>query len=515
MPAKRLSIRKAKEILRLTKGHGLGVREAARSLSISSSTVTDCLGRAEVAGLGWPLDPDLDDAALEAKLYPPPAPSNQKRAMPDWTYVHKELRRKHVTLMLLWQEYKHDHPEDGYQYSQFCEHYKRFKSQIDVVMHQNHRAGEKTFVDYSGDGIGIVDRDTGEVKEASLFIAALGASSYTFAKAYPSQELPFWIRGHIDAYEFYEGVTKITVPDNPRTGVTDPCYYEPEIHKTYLDMSQHYNTVIIPARVRKPKDKAKVESGVLVAQRWILAALRNHTFFSIEQVNEAIAEKLVELNKRPFQKLDTTRRELFETLDKPALQPLPSSRYEFADWSKPKVNIDYHVEIDKHYYSVPYQLVHKRVEARFTSTTVEVFYKSRRVTSHRRSYVKGGYTTLKEHMPKSHQEYLEWTPSRILTWAQKTGPQTAQMAEKIMDSKRHPEQDYRACLGLLRMGKLYGTDRLEAACIRALAIGTYSYKSVKSILKSELDRQPLPDGKSRKKRTPITHDNIRGTDYYH
>jgi transposase len=507
-------MRKIREILRLSWAHGLSQRKVSRSISVSQSTVAECLLRAKAAGLSWPLDPALDDATIEAKLYPPVPSSRKVRALPDWGYVHRELRRKGVTLMLLWQEYKQDHPDDGYHYSQFCEHYGRYKCQLDVVMRQEHRAGEKMFIDFSGDGIAITDPHTGVVREAELLIAVLGASSYTFAEAFPSQKLPFWIQGHIHAYEYFEGVAKATVPDNTKTAVTHSCYYEPDLNVTYSEMARHYGTAILPARSRKPRDKAKVEGAVLIAQRWILAALRNHTFFSIEQANEAISEKLAELNIRPFQKLDTTRKELFETLDKPALLPLPATRYEYAEWSKPKVNIDYHVEVDKHYYSVPYQLVHKVLDARFTAACMELFQKGQRVASHVRSYEKGKHTTLREHMPKSHQQYLEWTPTRILAWANKTGPKTAELAQEILNRRAYPEQGYRACLGLLRLGKAYGNDRLEAACERALGLGAYSYKSVKSILSTGLDQQPLLQAKGPSKRVPLGHKNIRGANYY-
>jgi len=514
MAKKRLSMRKVKEILKMKFERGFSVRAIARSISASPSTVLDCLLRAQAAGILWPLDPELDDAILEQRLYPCTPHSRAKRTLPDFEYIHRELCRKGVTLQLLWQEYKLNHPDDGYQYSKFCERYSRWREKLDVVMRQNHRAGEKMFVDYSGDGIEIVEPTTGEIWEAPLFVAVLGASSYTYAEAFESEQLPCWIDGHIHAFEYFHGVPEITVPDNTRTAVKHPCRYEPDINPTFLDLAEHYNTTVIPARSRKPKDKAKVENGVLVAQRWILAALRNHTFFSVHQANQAIGQKLQELNERPFQKLNGTRRSLYETLDRPALKPLPATRYEFAEWSKPRVNIDYHVQVDKHYYSVPYSLVQEQVEARTNASTVEIFFKGKRVASHTRSCQQGGYTTLKEHMPKEHQRYLEWTPSRILNWAGKTGPSTASLAERIMAAKRHPEQGYRACLGLLRLGKTYGAERLETACARALAIGALSYRSVKSILKNGLDSQPLPKESEPSESTLLQHDNIRGSDYY-
>lgn len=518
MPAKRLSMRKIREILRLHNERRLSNRAIARSIAASPATVSDCLLRAKVAGLVWPLAPELDDTELENLLYPLDGAGRAPRAAPDFETIHKELRRKGVTVQLLWQEYKLEHPDDGYQYSQFCERYRRWRGDLDVVMRQQHRAGEKMFSDFSGDGIGIIDRETGEVRQAELFVAVLGASCYTYAEAFETQQLQDWVAGHIHAYEYFGGVPEITVPDQPRTAVSKPSRYEPGINPTFLEMAQHYRTAIIPARPAKPRDKAKVENAVLIAQRWIIAPLRNHRFFSLAQVNEAIAERLELLNDRKFQKLDATRAALFESLDKPALQALPSRRYEYADWVSPRVNIDYHVEIGRHYYSVPYQLVHKKVEARCTATTIEIFYKRKRVASHRRGHHAGGATTAREHMPKAHQRYVEWTPSRILTWAGQTGPATRSLAEKILQSRKHPEQGYRSCLGLLRLSKTHGADRLEAACARALAVGARSYQSVKSILKTGLDRQPLPtqENQSAEPRTEVAeHENIRGAGYYH
>ncbi len=507
-------MRKIREILRLRWDRGLSVRQVARSVSAAPGTISNCLSRAELAGLSWPLAEDLDDGALEALLYPPTPHSTQARFTPDWSTIHRELRRKHVTLRLLWEEYKRDHPADGYEYSQYCNLYRDYRSKLDVVMRQQHVAGEKVFVDYSGDGIEIVDRHTGEVREAQLFLAVLGASSYTYAEVTESQDLPCWIDAHIHAFEYFGGVTEITVPDNTRTAVTRACNYEPDLNPTYEEMARHYDTAVIPARKRKPKDKAKVEGGVLIAQRWILAALRNHTFFSLEQANRAIADKLEDLNDRRFQKLDTTRRELFETLDRPALKPLPSTRYEISEWSRPKVNIDYHVEIERHYYSVPYSLIHKRVDARRTSTTVEICFKGRRVAAHRRSHIVGGYTTVVEHMPRAHQKHLEWTPSRIIRWAEKTGPGTALLIQTLIESKPHPEQGYRASLGILRLEKTYTTERLEAACGRAMAIGSISYRAVKSILRTGMDRLPDPADAEPQLELPVDHVNVRGPDYY-
>lgn len=379
-------------------------------------------------------------------------------------------------------------------------------------MRQTHRAGEKLFTDYAGQTVPVVDRATGEVRQVNIFVAVLGASNYTYAEASWSQDLPSWISAHCRAFEFFGGVPEILVPDNPKSAVSHPSRYEPDINPTYQEMAAHYGTVVIPARPRKPRDKAKVEAGVLLVERWILAALRDRTFFKLGELNQAIAEKLDKLNNKPFQKLDGTRRSLFETLDKPALKPLPPKRYEFAQWKKARVNIDYHVEVDHNYYSVPYQLVREQVDVRLTSTTVEVLHKGQRVFSHPRSYGKGHYATDKKHMPMAHQKHLEWSPSRIIQWANTVGPNTAKLVQTILNSKPHLEHGYRGCIGIIRMGNLYSAERMEAAAQRALSFGTLSYRSVKSILEKGLDRIPPAEPTDME---PVTHHtNVRGVDYY-
>jgi len=500
MAKERLSMRKIKEILRLKRDCNLSNRQIAESCSISHSTVADYLLRAKLAGLSWPLDPELDDAAIENLLFPVtqnPVPA--KRQMPDMGYLYRELKKKSVTFQLLWYEYK--------------QAYRQWAKKLDVTLRQEHRAGEKLFIDYAGQTVSIVERKTGEITEAQIFVATLGASNYTFAEASLSQVLPSWIKSHVHAFEFFGGVPQILVPDNLKSGVTKPCRYEPDINPTYQDLAEHYDTTVIPARTGKPRDKAKVESAVLVAERWILAALRNHTFFSLAELNHVIAKKLEELNNRKFQKLETTRRRLFETVDKPALKPLPSRPYEYAEWKKARVNIDYHIEIYRHYYSVPYQLAREQVDVRITATTVEVLFKNQRVASHQRGYIPWKSTTLKEHMPKSHQKHLEWTPSRIIKWAGKNGPNTQKLVTHILDSRPHPEQGFRSCLGIMSLAKPYSPERLENACSRALMIKGFSYKSIKSILKNGLDQQPLLFDQTETK-TPLTHDNIRGKHYY-
>jgi transposase len=514
VPAERLSMRKIKEVLRLKFELGLANRQIARSCSVNHSTVADYLYRAKAAGLDrWPLPVDLDEAGLEVRLFPPRTTiSAQTRPVPDWAAFHDELRgQKHVTLQLLWQEYKQSNL-DGYQYSRFCELYGQWAEKLDLVLRQEHRAGEKLFVDYAGDRVPIVDSKTGSMAEASVFIAVLGASNYTYAEASWNQDLGSWIRSHIRALEFLGGSPAILVPDNCKTAVLRPCRYEPDLNPTYQEMAAHYGIAVIPARVRKPRDKAKVEAGVLVVERWILAALRKRKFFSLAALNQAIAELLDRLNHRPLRKLAGNRAERFAKIDRPALRPLPAEAYSFAEWKKARVHIDYHVEIEGHYYSVPFSLLHRELDVRYTTMTVEIFHRGQRVASHARSYKSGSHTTVDAHRPKSHQRYLEWTPERLVRWASTVGPFTAALVDKILQSRPHPEQGFRSCLGVLRLGKTYGPERLEAAATRACNLNACSYQSVKSILHTGLDRQLALD--SPPDRAPIEHVNIRGTDYF-
>ena len=471
------------------------------------------LRRAAQAGLSWPLPEGCDDAELERRLFAPSVfVSPEKRPLPDGSYLHRELRRKGVTLFLLWQEYKAAFP-DGYQYTQFCEYYGRFAKRLKPTMRQVHKAGEKAFVDFSGKRPEIVDPKTGEICPVEVFVGVLGASSLIYAEATPDQTLESWIGAHVRMVEFWGGCVEIFVPDNLKSGVTKACRYEPGLNRTYEDFARHYGAAVIPARPYRPRDKAKVEASVLVVQRWILARLRNRIFFSLAELNVAIRELLIEVNDRPMQKLGVSRREFFETLDLPALRPLPPNRYELATWTSPTVNIDYHVEVDHNFYSVPYQLFSERVEARRTRTTVEIFFKSKRVTSHQRLHGRGRHATKAEHMPASHRAHLEWSPSRLISWAGKTGPATADVVTKILESRPHPEQGYRACLGLMRLGRQHGADRLETACRRAGQLRAYSYKTVHNILQSGMDRLPLEEVSESTPVAPV-HGNIRGAAYY-
>jgi transposase len=455
----------------------------------------------------------MDERTLEATLFPPPrATSSPPRPLPDWAEVHRELKRKGVTLALLWHEYKGAQPE-GLQYSQFCERYRRWAKHIDVVMRQTHRAGEKLFVDYAGHTVAVIDRETGEVREAQIFVAVLGASNYTYAEATWTQSLPDWCASHVRALRFIGGVPELVIPDNLRSAVTQPHRYEPDLNPTYQDLAAHYGMAIVPARVRRPRDKAKVEAGVQLVERWILAALRNRTFFSLAQLNAEMAELLERLNERAFKKLPGSRRSMFESLEQLALAPLPTEPYVFAQWKKVRVHIDYHIELDAHYYSVPHTLAGKQLTARYTAATVELLYRGQRVASHRRSPAKGRHTTVDEHMPEHHRQHRQWSPERFARWAESIGPGTAALIAEVLAARKHPELSYRTCLGILRLGKSYSNARLEAAAQRALILGSRSVRSIQSILKHRLDEQPLTEPEPLA--LPLEHDNLRGPDYYH
>lgn len=513
MARKPKSMRQIKEILRLKYEHHLSVREIARSSGLPPSTVNDYLGRTEAAGLSWPLPAELSDEQIQQRLLAANSesvtPAESTRPLPEWAGVHKELARRGVTLRLLWQEYRQGSTE-GYGYTQFCEYYNRWSETLDPVLRHVHVPGEKMFVDWAGQTMPI-QNPGGEVSAASLFVAVLGASNKIFAEAFENQQLPAWIAGHCHAYAFFEGVSRVTVPDNPKTGVIRPCRYEPLLHRTYQEMAEHYGTVIIPARPRRPRDKAKVETGVQIAQRQILAVLRDLTFFNVASLNEAIGPLLDTLNAQPFQKLEGSRDSWFEAYEKSKLLPLPQDPYQLAAWSKAGVNIDYHAVVDNHYYSVPYQLIHQTLDVRSTQSTVELFREAKRVAAHVRSYRPGLFTTLEEHRPKSHQKYLEWTPSRMIDWAHKNGSCCAELVRHILENRPHPEQGFRSCLGIIRLGKAVGQERLEAACRRAMHFGTCTYGSVKSILENRLDQQPL------EQELPLSsplHQNVRGREYY-
>lgn len=511
MPTERLPMRKVREVLRLKHACGASDRLIAQSLGIGRTTVGEYLRRAAVVGMTWPVE--LDDAELERLLFTPAGfYEGPTRPQPDWSRMHAELRRRGVTLLLLWEEYRAEHA-DGYGYSRFCDLYGEWRKGVTATMRQTHVAGEKLFVDFAGDTVPVIDGLTGEVRAAHVFVAVLGASNYTFAEARWSEGLADWIGAHVDALAFLGGVPKLIVCDNLKAGVTAACRYEPGINRTYQDMATHYGTSILPARVRRPRDKAKVENGVLIVERFILARLRNRQFFSLEELNQAIRELLDELNARLMRKLGASRQAFFEALDLPALKALPDEPYQYAEWKKCRVAPDYHVDLHGHLYSVPHALIREVLEARMTGTTVELFHRGRRVASHARSALRNRHTTISEHMPSSHRRYAEWTPARIAREAERVGSATAGLCAAIMRAKPHPEQGFRACLGILRLAKSYGRERLEAACRRGLDIGATTYGSIASILKSGLDRAYREEGTVEP--SPIDHTNIRGGGYYH
>jgi transposase len=512
-------MRKIREILRLRFERGLSQRQISASTGVSKGALSAYLMRAARAGLTWEVARDLDDAEVEARLFRLPGRNEPARRVPiDLPWVHRELRRTGVTLQQLWLEYRETAgralPSGApYSYSQFCDLYAEFRQKVDVSMRQVHRAGEKVFIDYSGKKLQVCSPDTGEVVPVELFVAVLGASNYTYAEATRTQKLEDFCASTVRALEFLGGVPQIAVPDQLRSAVSGPDRYDPEINPTYAELAQHYDLAIVPARPGKPRDKAKVEAAVLVAQRWIVACLRNRTFFTLDDLNLAIAELVEKLNTRPFKKLDGCRRSAFEAIDRPALRPLPATRWELARWKKSKVNIDYHVEYEARLYSVPHALVGEAVELRATNAAVEIFHAGKRVASHARLWGrKGSASTIEEHRPRSHREYGAWPPSRIISWASTIGPAAATLVEHILTSRREPESAYRSCMALIRSAKAYERPRFDAACRRALAIGAPTRKSVLAILSRGLDAAPIEAAEQLS--LNVVHENVRGGAYY-
>src|SRR5262245_7205898 len=511
MPGARLLMRKIRDVLRLSAG-GMSKRKIAGSLSIGVTAAGDCVRRARRAGLGWPLPEHLSDEALERLLYPPPvATAKDRRPQPDWPAIHRELRRPGVTLQLLWEEHRGAH-SDGYGYSRYCELYRAWEQRLSPTMRQHHVAGERMFVDYAGTTLEVMDGTTGEVRACQLFVAVLGASNYTYAEATYTQRLVDWIGSHVRAFTFFGGVTAQIVSDNLRSGITKACFYEPAVNRTYAEMAAHYDTAVVPARPRKPRDKAKVEVAVQIATRWIIAKLRHQRFFSLAEINAAIRELTTQLNARVTRHLGTSRRALFDEIERSALKPLPVEPYVYAEWKPCKVGFDYHVEVERHYYSVPHTLLRETVWVRIAVRTIEVFHRGARVATHIRSSSNRRHTTVREHMPSSHRRYADWTPERIKRQASEIGRNAAALIEIIMRERSHPEQGFRAAVGIIRLARSHGHERLEAACGRALQIGARSFTSVNSILKNNLEaKRPAPaaDGPS------IAHPNIRGPGYFH
>jgi transposase len=506
-------MRQVREVLRLKHVCGHSGHQIATMVGISRYTVAEYLRRAGVVGITWPVPADLDDAALERKLFTPAfGVAEGARPQPDWPRLHAELRRPGVTLLLVWEEFRAGQPE-GYGYSRFCELYAEWRGRLSPTMRQTHPAGERLFVDYAGQTVEVLDGLTGEMRAAQIFVAALGASNFTYAEARWTQALPDWIGCHVGAFAAFGGVTRQLVCDNLKAGVTAACRYEPGISRAYQEMASHYGTAVLPARVRRPRDKAKVEVAVQVVQRWVLARLRHRKFFSLTELNAAIRALIAELNDRPMRHLGTSRRVLFESVERAALLPLPAEPYAYAEWRRCRAGLDYHVEVLGHFYSVPYRLIRETIEARVTDQTIELFHGGTRVASHVRSPREHRHTTIAEHMPSAHRRHAEWTPTRLLRDAATIGPSTIALVERILTTKPHPEQGFRACLGILRLARGYGPERLEAACERGMSIGANSYGSVQSILRNSLDRafrrEPQPD------EVAVQHGNIRGGDYYH
>ena len=511
MPTNRVTMRQIRETLRLHQA-GLSYSEVGRALKISKSVVGKYVTLARVAGVDCELAQTLDDEELEARVYRPALPRGSHQLAPDFGVVHQELKRPGVTLMLLWEEYATGNPL-AYKYTSFCVKYRVFAATQARSMRQVHIAGEKLFVDYAGSTVPIVDAATGEITQAQIFVATLGASNYTYACATPRQTTADWIAAQVQTLEFIGGAPKLIVPDQTRSLIKTPDRYDPEPNRTYEEFARHYGCAVLAARPAHPRDKPKVEGSVLLVQRWILARLRNRRFFSLAELNRAIAELLADLNNRPFKKLPGCRRSAFESLDRPALRPLPARRFVISRWKTAKVHIDYHVEFEGHYYSVPHRLVGAKIDVRVTGLLLECFASNQRVAGHAVSAVRGGFTTTPEHMPASHRAHLDWTPAKLIAWGQRIGVSTAAVVSWQLEHRPHPEQGYRACLGLLALVRRYSAERLEAACTRAMAIRAPHLRSVTNILKCGLDRQPsLFPATSM---PAIEHENVRGPDYYH
>ena len=515
MPARRmLTMRHLRRIMRLHH-EGASAREVARVVGVARSTVQDALKRATAAKLSWPLPDDLTDEVLEARLF---ARSGggvtfgvRKRPEPDWGQLVRELRRPAVTMVILWDEYRQTCP-DGYGYSRFCELLRAFQQRLSPVMRQHHVAGDKLFVDYSGKRLGIADPLTGEIRMAEIFVAVLGASNFTFADVTWSQTLPDWIGSHVRLFRHIGGVPRLLVPDNLKSAVNKASFYDPEINRSYGRMTAYYDVGVLPARPKKPKDKASVEAGVRFAQSYIIGRLRNQTFFSLEEASAAVADVMTAMNTRPMRKLGVSRADLLESLDRPALRALPPTDYEYAEWRLVRTGVDYHVEIESFYYSVPHALIREQVDARITTRTIELFHRGKRVAAHQRRY--GGVTrhgTLTEHMPRAHRFYAEWSPERFRRWGADIGPDTEGLIIAILSRRPHPEQGFRTCLGVLRLYNALASSRAESVSAYALATGALNSKSVASIIAHNLDlAAPAQEGGS-----VDSHANVRGARYFH
>jgi transposase len=512
MPAKReLSMRQLRTLLRLSHD-GVSAREIGRRLGVARSTIQDNLKRAAAAGLAWPLADDVTDDVLEQQLFGRvgSATGQRRREEPDWAALARELKRPGVTMMILWEEYREIN-QTGYGYSRFCDLLRGFERRLTPVMRQHHLAGEKAFVDYSGKRITIIDPTTGEIREAEIFVGVLGASNLTYAEATWTQGLLDWTGAHVRMFRFFGGAPKLLVPDNLKSGVSRASFYDPEINRTYGAMAAHYSVGILPARPYKPRDKAKVEAGVRFAQTYILGRLRAENFFSLAECNRAIALVMQRMNERPMRHLGLSRRELFERIERAALTPLPAEDWQFAEWRRARVSLDYHIEVHEFLYSVPHALIRAEVEVRVTQRTVEIFHRGQRVAAHERRYMGRRHATTPEHMPSSHRRYAEWTPERFRRWAGKIGPNTEALIAAALASRPHPEQGFRTCLGILRSYRGLDTARLEAVSARALELGVLNGKGVAALLARKAEAGP-----GKEPPAPLfDHANLRGPGYYH
>lgn len=516
MPTQGVSMRKIRTILRLHYESKLSQHQIANSIQLSVGAVNKYLKRATAAGLNWPLPAEYDDEEQLRKRLKPA--TNEAARTPQYAInfadIHRELQRKSVTLQLLWEEYRST-VTSHISYNHFCRLYRDWKNTQPKSMRQTHKAGDKAFVDYAGQIVEIIDPDTGEIRTAQIFVGILGASNYTYAEATWTQQLPDWIASHRRMLEFFGGVPALIVPDNLKSGITKACRYEPDVNPTYADFIDYYGTAVLPARPYKPKDKAKAENAVLIVERWILARLRNNTFVGLSELNRGVRKLIIDLNSRPFKKLPGSRKSAFEELDKPALKPLPAHAYEYTHFKKARVHIDYHVVLEQHYYSVPFQFIGKEISLRFTAERLECWYQGKQIALHVRSYRKGSHTTLPEHMPKAHRKHMEWTPGRFLNWATQIGAAATRLVKHLLECKPHPEQGYRSCLGLLNLSKRYGDARLEKACEKAWQLGAKTRRSVDSILKHNLENVSTSNKKTTVSTPSVQHENLRGKNQYH
>ena len=510
---------KYREILRLT-ALGLSQRNIIQSIGVSQKTIVKVQKRAQEMHLSWPLDETLTDAALGKLMFPKESTGSRQKRMPDFNYIQKELLRNGVNKKLLWTEYLEECRHSGDEplvYSQFCYYIQQDEQKRRATMHINRKPGEQIEVDWAGDPAQITDPDTGEIIPAFLFVGVMTYSQYPYVEAFINEKQRAWITAHVHMYEYFGGVTRILVPDNTKTAVIhNNDWYNQELNTIYHEMAEHYNTAIIPARVRAPKDKPNAEGSVGVISTWITAALRNEQFFSLAELNQAIRKKLKAFVNRPFQKKEGTRYEIFRDEELPLLAKLPATPYELAEWKQATVQFNYHISIDGMLYSVPYEFIKRKVDVRVTDTVIEIFYNHNRIASHRRLYGrKGQYSTVTEHMPADHQAYLEWNGNRFRKWAEQIGTNTCKVVNAILASQRVEQQSYRSCMGLLKLADKYSDQRLEAACQKALSCtASPSYKSIKNILAAGQNKTDTGSQAFTAASTQNKHAITRGADYY-